>query len=329
MTHMKPMKSCASRWLVAALVLGLPPVVQAQAYPAKPVRAIVPSGTAGTTNIAARAIAESLAASLGQPVIVDNRPGADGIIGMEACAKAAPDGYTLCFGQPAPLSIVPHVNAKLPYDPARDFAPVILVMVQSDVIVVGASLGAASLRELVDMAKLRPGAINWGTWGDSSVSNLYRAWIENRSGARFNHVPYKTPDQAQTALIAGEVDAMLANAALMQRQVQAGKLKALFVTGTRRLDILPGVPSFAELGFDLDFRGWVGVLAPAATPRAIVLRLNRETGRIIADPKFIQRFQAIVSVEPAGGSPEEFAAFLKADRETAGRLIRLANVRGN
>jgi len=272
---------------------------------------------------------EPVSRSLGVPVVTEYRVGADGIIGMEACAKSVPDGHTVCFGQPAPLSIVPHVNPKLPYDPARDFAPVILIMVQSDVIVAHASLGAASLRELMDLAKSRPGTINWGTWGDSSVSNLYRAWLENRFGGRFSHVPYKAPDQAQMGAITGEVAIMLGNAALMQRHVQAGKLKALAVTGKRRLDIFPDVPSFSELGLDLDFRGWVGVLAPRATPRAVVLTLNREIGRIIADPKFMGRFQAIVSAEPIGGSPEDFNAFLKSDRETAGRLIRLANVKIN
>jgi tripartite-type tricarboxylate transporter receptor subunit TctC len=325
---MAMVRACRLRWLlVAGICAALPASALSQNYPSRPVRAIVPSAAAGTTNIAARAIAEPLTQSLGQPLVVENRPGADGIIGMDACAKAAPDGHTVCFGQPAPLSIVPHVNPKLPYDPARDFAPIIHVMVQSDAIVATAALGAGSMRELIALAKSRPGAINWGTWGDSSFSNLYLAWVQNRTGVQFHQVPYKAPDQAQAAVLTGEVDVMLANAALMQRHVQGGKLKALALTGKRRLDILPGVPSFGELGFDLDFRGWVGVLAPAGTPRDIVVRLNREIGRIIGDPKFVARFQDLVSVDIVGGTPEEFGAFLTSDRETAGRLIRLANVR--
>jgi tripartite-type tricarboxylate transporter receptor subunit TctC len=297
----------------------------AQGYPSRPIRIIVPGAVGTPPDVTARAFSPSLGRTLGQPMIVENRLGANGIIGMETCARAAPDGYTLCMPQGAAISINPYVYPKLPYDPPRDLAPVIQVGVINAAIVVSAALPVSSMRELIELAKSKPGALNWASWGKGSFSHLYWAWVQSTTGTSFTHVPYKNSDQAMTAVVTGEAQVFLNATGNLQAQVRAGRLKALALIGSKRSSSLPDVPTFKELGFELDFRGWVGVFTPAGTPRPIILRLNAEFNRLLTDRGVVEVILTAGALDPTGGSPEDFAAFLKTDRETAAMLTKLAH----
>ncbi len=314
--------------MVAGVVCGLMAAhAHAQTYPSKPIRAIVPSGPAGFSGIVGRSVTDALTGLLGQAVVIDYRAGADGVIGMEACARALSDGYTMCVSHPAPMTIAPFVNAKLPYDPEKAFQPVINVGISSTVMVANANAPFSSLREAVEMAKAKPGTINWGTWGNSSLSNLYRVWIENSTGARFAHIPYKIPDQAQQAVIAGEVAISYLNTQLTMAQMRAGRVKPLALVGLKRSRLLPDVPVFTELGFALEFRPWVGIFMPAGTPRPVFARINTEVGKLLADQVFVEKALTSISVDAAGGTPEQFTEFLKSERKTLSDLIQLAGVK--
>ena len=301
------------------------PAAHAQ-YPSKPIRAIVPSGVGGFGNILGRAVTESISPALKQPIVVENRVGADGVIGMEACARSAPDGHTICLSHPAPVTISVFTRLKLPYDPAKDFVPVVQIAVNNTVMVVNASLPVNSLTELIQLAKTKPKAINWGSWGDASLSRMYLAWVENKTGASFVHIPYKSPEQAQMAVISGEVDVSFTNTRMTLEQMKAGRIKPVALIGRKGMAVLPKVPTFIDAGMELRFQPWVGVLVPAGTPRDIVLRLNREVNTVLADPTFVERHLTSVSAEPVGGTPEEFAAYLDTERKTLAVLMKLANV---
>lgn len=314
---------------LAALLQGAlaAPWVHSQSYPSKPVRIVIPGAAGAPPDILARAVSPSLSQALGQAFVVDNRVGANGIIGMETVIKSAPDGYTLCITQGAPVSLNPYFYSKLSYEPLRDLAPIVNMGVIAASILVSASVPVKSMRELIDHMKAKPESLIWATWGPGSFSDMYRAWAENAFGVTFREVPYKTPIQAFNAVMAGEGHVMLNASGQLPPFINAGKIRAIATLGANRYRTLPDVPSFAELGYDVDFRGWVGVFAPAGTPRDIVLKLNEEINKVIADPKFIERFFVPASVEHRGGTPEAFAAFLKVDRETAGKLVKLTKVK--
>ncbi len=298
----------------------------AKSYPSRPVRIIIPATSGSPAGLMGRAIAESLTQVLGQPMVVDERPGANGTLAMVACANAAPDGHTLCLPNNSTVSINPFVYNKLPYDPVRDFVPIINTGLVNGVILVNPKVPANSMRELIEYSKSNPGTLNWASWGVGSFAHLTMAWTQGNAGASFLHVPYKTPGHALQAVLAGEAHVTQNNPGITLPLIKAGKLKALILAGHKRSMILPGVPSFVEAGFDLDFAGWNGVFAPAGTPKAIVQRLNTEIGKLLADPKFVERFLTPLGIEPVKNTPEEFAAFLKTDRETAAKVIKLANI---
>jgi len=310
----------------ALLVLLAATAAHAQ-YPSHPVHAVIPNGPGSPPDILTRAIAQPLGQALGQPVVVDNRVGANGILAIESVTHAAPDGYTICITQSAPISLNPYFYSKLPYEPLRDLAPVVNIGVVAATIIVSSAAPEKSMRELIEAAKAKPGSIVWATWGAGSFSDLYRAWAESSFGVSFLTVPYKTSTHAVTALMSGEAQVMLHGAGEATRLAQAGKIRVLGTIGPTRFRGLPEVPSFSELGYDMDFRGWVGVFAPAGTPREAILKLNGEINRIIAEPSFDERFLQRASIERRGGTPDEFGAFLKKDRETAGRLMKLTHIK--
>lgn len=299
----------------------------AQDFPSKPVRIIQPLGPGSPGDLASRAIAQSLSQSLGQPVVVENRVGANGILGMEACVKAEPDGHTLCAPSGSQISLNPVTYAKLPYDPPRDLAPVILVGRIRSSIVVHPSLPVKSMGELIDLARSNPGVLNWGSWGVGSLTHLYLAWLQNRFGVSLTHVPHKTLGAATTAVVAGEVQVMQTTPGLALPLAKAGKLRVLAVTGEKRSVFLPEVPSFKELGYDLQFESWIGMFAPKDTPKKVVQLLNTEIGKLVADSMFSERFLKPAAIDAGGGSAEEFAKFLTTDRETAAMLVKMANLR--
>ncbi|MSQ51416.1 MAG: tripartite tricarboxylate transporter substrate binding protein [Betaproteobacteria bacterium] len=313
---------------LAVLILGGAGLqVQAQTYPVKPIRAIVPGGTGGPVDTSARAVAQALSQRMGQSVVVDNRPGANGIIGVEACVKAAPDGYTMCVSQMGAISINPFIYPKLSYNPPRDLSPVTLLGVTTDGIAVNSSVRAASMRELMQLAKAKPGALNWGSWGNTSISYLHLAWLQKQADVSFTSISYKAADQAVVAIGTGEIDVLLSSTGNFVRGNVQEKVRVIAITGAKRSANFPGIPTLVEQGFDLDFPGGVGVFVPAGTPREVVTRLNGEINRLLADAAFVKRFLAPFEIEPSILTPEEFTAFLKRHRDTAELLFKTANIR--
>jgi tripartite-type tricarboxylate transporter receptor subunit TctC len=313
--------------LVSIMLTAGSGMAVAQAYPSKPIRIIEAGGVGGPPDIIARGIAEGMSRTLGQPVVVENRIGANGIVGTDACAKANPDGYTFCVLSNVYLSMNPYLYAKLPYDPVRDIAPIINMGFIGGVIIAHPSLPVNSVRELVEFAKSKPGALNWASWGTGSFAHLTLALLETSTGTSFNHVPYKAPGLAVQGVVAGEANLTQNNPRVMVPLIKAGKLKPIGVVGPKRFSILPEVPTFAEQGYDLDFlRGSFGVYAPAALPRPIVMQWNQEVNKLMADAGFLEKFVTGLGLDPQGGTPEEFAAFLKADRGTAARVAKAANL---
>jgi putative tricarboxylic transport membrane protein len=325
------MRALASAVLVVLSWLGMWGVASAQgndrdAYPSRLIKFIQPLGPGSPGDTITRAIADALGQAHRQPVVVENRVGANGIIGMEACAKAPPDGYAICVPSFSQMSTNPVLFKKLPYDPLVDLAPVILIGAINSSIAVNAGLPVKSLQELTELAKSKPGAINWGSWGIGSFPHLYMAWFQTVTGTKFTHVPYRTIGQAVTALVSGEVQVLLNTPGLLQPMAEAGKIRVLAVVSKKRAAVLPAVPTLTEAGYDLPLISWVGVTVPAGTPKEIVQKLNADIGRLIANPEFAARHLASVSVDPIGGSAEEFGAFLKEDRTVTERVANAANI---
>ncbi|MFM9972388.1 MAG: Bug family tripartite tricarboxylate transporter substrate binding protein [Burkholderiales bacterium] len=312
---------------LAALTMIIASPTWAQSYPSKPVRIIIPGAAGAPPDILSRAMGPAMSQALGQAWVVENRVGANGIIGMEAVVRSNPDGYTLSITQGAPVSLNPYFYTKLPYEPLKDLAPIANMGVIAASILVSAATPVNSMRELVDMAKAKPETLLWSTWGPGSFSDLYRAWTESYFNVRFQELPYKASSAAFQSVIAGEGQVMLNASGALPSLAKAGKIKVLATIGPTRYRTLPEVPSFAELGYDMDFRGWVGAFAPTGTSRDIVQRLNTEINKVLADSAFGEKFLVPASVEFKAGTPEEFGKFLKVDRELAARLTKLAKVK--
>ncbi len=294
-------------------------------YPNRLIRLIQPLGPGSPGDVVSRAIADALAKRLGQPIVVENRVGANGIIGMESCARAPADGYTICVPSFSQVSTNPVLYKKLPYDPFADFDPVILIGAINSSIAVHSSVRASSLQELAALAKASPGALNWGSWGVGSFPHLYMAWFQSVTGTSFTHVPYKTIGQAVTGLLAGEVQVLLNTPGLMQPHAESGKIKILAIVGRHRSPLM-NVPTLQEAGFDLPLVSWVGVTVPRGTPTPIIERLNAEIGKLIAEPAFVQKVLVPLSIDPIGGTPEAFSEVMKADRATVEKVARTLNI---
>jgi len=297
------------------------------AYPTKPVRLIVPLTAGGPTDILARIIAAPLGASLGQQVIVDNRPGAGGNIGADIAAKSPPDGYTLFMGTSGPLAINSTLYPKLPYDPIRDFAPVILTASAPFVIIVHPSVKAGSVKELIALAKAKPGSLNYGSV-PGSASHLSTELFKTASGIDIVHIPYKGAAPETTDVVAGQIQLSFASTPGSIPVVKSGKVRALGVTSARRISKLPEVPTVAEAalpGYEASV--WYGVVAPARTPREVVQRLNTEIARIVAEPASRERMIA-GDFEPTSGTPAEFAAFIRSETVKWGKVVKASGAKG-
>lgn len=290
-------------------------------YPSKPVRFISPFSPGGGTDTVARALALRLGEALGRPFIVDNRPGADGLIGTEMGAKSPPDGYTLLVGNLGTLAINPNLR-KVPYDPLRDFAPIVQTTASSTVLVVHPSMPVKNVRELVALAKTRP--LNYGA--SSSATFLPMELLKQMSKMELTHVPYKGTGPTLTGILSGEVQVMFGGAINTTTLVKSGKLRALAVAGDRRAKALPDVPTVAESGFPgYEANTWNGMLAPAGTPRAIVLRLNQEMLKILSQREVMDYMNAD-GAEPAGNTPDHFAAYIRSEHAKWARVIREAKI---
>ncbi|WP_305245978.1 tripartite tricarboxylate transporter substrate binding protein [Polaromonas sp.] len=295
--------------------------------PNKTVRLVVPFAAGGVTDSSARAIAEKLGARLGQTIIVDNRPGASGNLGTDAVARSAPDGCTLLLGFDGTLAINPHVFQKLPFDPLRDFEPITKLGDATLILVAHPSLPANTLQELIALGRSKPDLLSYGTSGTGGTPHLAGELLQQRTGMQMKHVPYKGGGQAIVDVLGGHIPLVYTAVASAQQHVKSGKLKAIAISSEKRTASLPEVPTFAESGlpgFVVD--SWVGVLAPARTPRPIVERLQREIAAVLAMPEIRDRY-AMLGIEPAGNTPERFAAQLRADYERWERVVKQAQIR--
>ncbi len=294
--------------------------VQAQDYPSRPVRLVVAFTAGGTTDFVARLLAEKLRGPLGQSVIVENKPGANGAIGAEHVAKSDPDGYTLFFTTVGAVAINPAFRKNLTYDPVADFAPVGMAVKNSTMVVVRANLEANSAKELVALAKQRP--ITVGVTGIGAISHLGLELFQSAAGVKFQHVPYRGASLAITDLIGGQLDGLVADVPTVLTNIRAGKIKALGATSQERSDVLPDVPTLVEQGFpDTVADQWAAVLAPAKTPLAVVAKLNAAMLAALNDPDLRAKL-AQSGVTPAPSSPENFARYLKEEIERWGKVIR-------
>jgi tripartite-type tricarboxylate transporter receptor subunit TctC len=283
------------------------------AYPSKPIRLVVPFPAGGTTDILARAVAQRLTETLGQPVVVDNRPGAGGNIGAELVAKAAPDGYTLLMGTVGTHAINASLYAKMPYDHVRDFAPVILVAGVPNVLVVNPALPVNSVQELIAYGKANPGKLNFASSGNGTSIHLSAELFKTMTGVQMAHVPYKGSAPALVDLAGGQVQLMFDNLPSSLALIKGGKLKALAVTSAQRSTALPDVPTVAESGLTgFEASSWFGLLAPAGTPKDIVAKLNGEVAKWLATPEAKEKMAAQGAI-PAGQSPDDFTRHIAAE----------------
>ena len=306
--------------LMVVLVLhgGL---VYAQAYPARPIRIVIPYPPGGGTDIVIRAVGPRLSERLGQSVVIDNRGGATGTIGSEAVAHAAADGYTLLAHTNAGITILPHLNKSLPYDPIRDFAPVTLAASSPYLLVVHPKLAATSVAQFIALAKARPGELNYASSGNGASTHLAGLLFCQMAGVKMVHIPYKGSGPATTDLLGGQVQSRFSSIPPVLQHVRAGRLRALGVTSAKRFSLLPDVPTIAATlpGFEVD--SWYGVFAPAGTPAAIIGKLNSAFAAALSAPD-VKALLATDGSEVVASSPERFGAIIRAEFARWGPVVR-------
>jgi tripartite-type tricarboxylate transporter receptor subunit TctC len=312
---------------VVALLLLFASAVHADTWPARPLRIIVPFAPGGQPDVVARALAEPLGKALGQPVVVENRPGAGGNIAAELVARSAPDGYTLLIGTNGPLAVSPALDAALPYDPLGDFAPVTLVGTSPNLIAVNRALGVATLGELVARAKAEPGRLNFSSVGKGSISQLSIELLDGMAGIRMQHVPYNGGPAAVAALLAGDVQVLSLNPTALIAHAQAGRLTVVAQTSAERSPLAADIPTVAESGYPGFSAGaWMAIVVPAKTAPDIVKRLNAELVRIIRAPAMKAALWDRQWIDPVASTPEAAAQVLRAEREKWARVVKEARL---
>src|SRR6266850_5847451 len=311
--------------ILAAALLAFAAAASAQT---KPVRIVVAYPPGGGIDVLGRQLAERLTAAWSQPVVVDNRPGANTIVAADAVAKAAPDGLTVLMTSDATFSINPHLYAKLPYDAQRDFVPVTLLVLPQQLFVAHPALQANTLEELVKMAKARPGSINYASYGSGSQPHLSGEMLKYKAGIDLVHVPYKGISLAVPAVMAGEVQLTFSGIASSIGPLKAGRIKPIAIGGAKRSPLFPEVPTFAELGYpEVETHAWFGLFIPAGSPKEAVSRLYADTRRVLDDPEFRQKQLVDKGYEVVGSSPQEFAAYLKRDSESRARAVQISGAK--
>lgn len=301
--------------------------IAADAFPSRPIRLIVPFTPGGTTDILARLVAQNAGEVLGQPMVVENRPGAGGNIGAEAAARSAADGYTLLMGTLGTQVTNQFIYPRMPYDSAKDFAPVTLIANSPNVLLVNGTLPANSIGELIGLARREPGKINYASTSTGGSPHLSGELLNMMAGIKMQHVPYKGAAPAMTDLLAGQVNLMFDNLPSALAQIQGGKIKALAVTGIKRASVLPSVPTVRESGLpDYEVNSWFGLLAPAGTPAERVRQLQQAVGKVLAMPDVRKRIQQL-GAEPGGEGSAVFAAQIQADTDKWSRVIRTAGIK--
>ena len=316
--------ACALTWIFA---LGAAGPAIAQPYPHKPIRLVIPYPPGGGSDTIGRPLAQKLSEGLGQQVVVENRGGANGNIGMEAVARSAPDGYTLVFALSAQLAINPGLYQKIPYDSVRDYAPITLLGAGGYILVVHPSLPVKSVKELIALAKARPNHIAYSSSGNGSGGHLAAELLNSMAGIRMLHVPYKGGGPALMDLLAGQVQVLFATQLASWPHVQSGRIRALAVSTAKRPASLPDLPTVAEAGVPgYDSGVWYGVLAPAGTPREIVMKLNGEIVRVLNQPDY-RGLLVNNTIEPIGGPPERLTQYIQSELVKWAKVIKDANVR--
>ncbi|MGE5096253.1 MAG: Bug family tripartite tricarboxylate transporter substrate binding protein [Betaproteobacteria bacterium] len=310
--------------LLAFALFPLAALAQAS-WPAKPVKLVVPFPAGGPTDVLARAVGDRLGARIGQPIVVENKPGAGGAIGTDFVAKSAPDGYTIVLATSSTHAVNPYLS-KVPYDPQKDFTPIIWLGDAQRVLVVPPSLGVNNLQELIALAKKNPGKLNYSSSGVGSVVHLATEQFASLAGIRLTHVPYKGIQQSVPDLLSGQVAILFDNIMTVQQHVKSGRLKALGVSGTTPSPLLPGVPPVAQTLPGFESKTWFGLYGPAGLPPAIAERLNRELNAVLQEPGVRERFDQL-GFEPAGGTAAEFERMVQADAERWKKVIRENNVK--
>jgi len=312
----------AIAWVLAGGVGFAPQPACAQAYPTKPIRLVVPFPPGGSLDVVARAIGQKLTEAWGQPVVIDNRPGAGGNIGADLVAKSAPDGYTILEGALSTHAVNVSLYSKMPYDPVRDFAPITLVAITPNVLVLNPSFPANSVPELIAYAKAHPGGLSFGSGSNGSAGHLAGELFKTAAGVDMVHIPYKGGAPALQALLAGDTQLMFDNLANSTPQLKAGKLKALAVTTAKRSALAPELPTLAETGLPgFDIYTWWGFMAPAGTPKEIIAKWNGEVTRILATPE-MKAFFAQQGAEPAPTTPEQFAALIRSEIPKYAKIVK-------
>jgi tripartite-type tricarboxylate transporter receptor subunit TctC len=315
------------RWIgfvVGMLISGL---ALAQSWPAKPLRIVIAQAPGSATDVISRVVANPLSESLGQPIVIDARPGAGGVLGTEVAARSAPDGYTLFMGNNSTHGSNPAVYAKLPYDAVKDFAPVSFVASVPYVLVVDPALPVKSVQEFIAYAKARPGKLNYASAGNGSTHHFCGELLKSMAGLDMQHIPYKGSGPGIAGLLGGEVSMMFSNVADIGSQIKAGKVKPLAVTATKRASTLPEVPTMAEAGLpDFVITSWFGLLVPAGTPAPIVARLNAETVKVLGRAE-VKSTLAAQGLEVAPSTPEQFAAHIKSEIARFTRIAKAAGIK--
>lgn len=316
------------RTVIAGLVLaiGMAPAL-AQNYPNKPIRIIIAQAPGSATDVISRVVGNRLSEALGQPIVVEARPGAGGAVGTEAAARSAPDGYTLFMGNNSTHGSNPAVYPKLPYDAVNDFAPISFVASVPYVLVVEPSLPVGSVQELIAFAKSRPGKINYASAGNGSTHQFCAELLKSTAGIDVVHIPYKGSPPGIAAVLAGEVSMMFANLTDIGSQIRSGRVKPLAVTTLKRAELLPNVPTMVEAGVpDFEITSWFGLLAPAATPAPVVARLNAEMVKVLARED-VKSTLGAQGLSVASSSPEQFAAHIKSEIARFTRIAKAAGIK--
>jgi tripartite-type tricarboxylate transporter receptor subunit TctC len=315
---------CRVFCVVAAALLA--PLAGAQSYPVKPIRVILSVPAGATPDVTARLVTPGLASVLGQPLVVDNRGGAGGLIGAEIVAKSAPDGYTLFISSSGALTILPHLR-KVPYDTLKDFTPVSLISVGPFVLIVHPSVPAKSVKELIALAKAQPGKLNYASAGNGVANHLAMELFKQMAGVDITHVPYKGAPQAVTDVLAGHMNMMFNSIAPLVGHIKAGRVRVLGIASSKRSSQLPDIPTIAEAGVpDYEAENWFGMFAPAKTPQRIIARLNEAVVKVVRSPEIQSQFAAL-GADAVGNSPEEFAAFVRRDMEKYAKVVRISGAK--
>jgi tripartite-type tricarboxylate transporter receptor subunit TctC len=319
------------RVVLVIAALAASSLANAQGWPTKPIRIVSQFTPGGPGDVLTRSIIQPLSQALGQPFVIEARPGAEGLIAAEACVKSAPDGYNLCVADSFAVSLLPVISPNMQFDMIKETLPIIHFGFLGSLLLVQNSVPANTLQELFELARQKPGTITWASWGPASSPYLYMEWLKRERGVSFLNVPYKAAPFGFQAIQAGEVQVAVFAAGPANAVVRAGKLKALAQTTPSRSTMLPGIPTLREAGLPVDVLTWFGMFAPAGTPRDVIQRANAETQKsFFGNQALVEKYlltQGFGTSAPTGGSPEAFAAFLKQDRDSNVELARITGVK--